>query len=131
MTMHLGSAFATIPWWYIALAAVLSLCQGYRGYVNQRVLAQFQQAAAGPDKWFWSRREVLLVRCFYDGLFYAFCSMVGFVALWLAGYMFNTIPDLHDIPGGTSALLVSLVVLGLLGVSGQLPYLIQLGKLPK
>jgi hypothetical protein len=45
--------------------------------------------------------------------------------------MFNSVQDLHDISGGTSAFLVFLVVLGLLGVSGQLPYLIQLGKFPK
>jgi hypothetical protein len=113
------------------MAAGLSLCQGYRGYVNQRVWAQSQEVEAGPDKWFWSRGEVRVVRCLYDAFFYTFCSVVGFAAFWLAAYMFNSVQDLHDISGGTSAFLVFLVVLGLLGVSGQLPYLIQLGKFPK
>jgi hypothetical protein len=131
MATHLGSAFATIPWWFIAVALIFSVCHGGRGYVFQCAVAYHQQAQ--PDSPFhqWSRRQTIVTRCAYDGFFHAFCSMTGFAALWLAGYVFNTMPDLHDIPGGTSAFLVFLVVLGLLGVSGQLPYLIQLGKFPK
>jgi hypothetical protein len=139
MTTPLGAAFATIPWWYLAVAAGWSLYQGYRGYVLQYVTVQSQRKltereppqAGIPDQWFWSPIEVTVVRTGYDALFYGFCSVVGFAALWLAGYVLNIVPSIHDIPGGTSAFLVFLVVLGLLGVSGQLPYLIQLGKLPK
>jgi hypothetical protein len=139
MTTHLRSVFATIPWWYIALAAAWSLYHGYRGYVLQYVTVQSQRKlterepsqAGTPDQWFWSPIEVTVVRTGYDALFYGFCSVVGFAALWLAGYVFNSVQDIHDIPGGTSALLVFLVVWGLVGVSGQLPYLILLGKLPK
>jgi hypothetical protein len=139
MTIHLGSGFTTIPWCYIVVTVLVSLYHGYRGYVNQRTTAQGHQnltertppQSGIPDKWYWSPAEVLVVRCLYDALFYAFCSVAGFAALWLAGYVLNTIPDLRDIPGGTSAFLVFLVVLGLLGVSGQLSYLIQLGKLPR
>jgi hypothetical protein len=36
----LRSAFATIPWWYIALAVAGSLYHGYRGYVLQYVTVQ-------------------------------------------------------------------------------------------
>jgi hypothetical protein len=142
MTTHLGAAFATIPWGcvgFVVLAVLVSAYHGYRGYVLQRVTAQSQQnvferqppTPGIPDRWFWSDREVKVVRTGYDALFYDFCSVVGFAALWLASFLLNTMPNLHNIPGGTSAFLVFLVVLGLLGVSGQLPYLIQLGKVPK
>ncbi len=77
-----------------------------------------------------SSRETIIVRYVYDALFYFFCSIVGFSALWLAITVFNALPNIHDIPGGTGALLVFLVVLGLLGVGGKLPYVIQPGKLP-
>jgi uncharacterized membrane protein len=73
----------------------------------------------------------MVIRCLYDGFFHAYCSVAGFAALWLAADIVNTLPTIQDIPAGTSAFLVFLIVLGLLGVSGQLPYLIQLGKVPK
>jgi hypothetical protein len=42
--------------------------------------------------------------------------------------VFNQLPNIHDIPGGTGALLVFLILLALLGVGGVLPYVIHLGK---
>jgi hypothetical protein len=71
-----------------------------------------------------------VTRAAYDRLVYWVCSMAGFAALWLGVYLFNTVPSIHDIPGGTSAFLVFLFAVGLLGVSGQLSTVIQQGKFP-
>ena len=139
MAKNLTMAFMDVPCLFVIVGLVVSAYHGFRGFVPQRWTAQLQkhvdeQMAAKNNttfKWFMSPVETIAVRYVYDALFYFFCSIVGFSALWLATYLFNTLPNIHDIPGGTGALLVFLVVLGLLGVSGILPYVIQLGKLPR
>jgi hypothetical protein len=131
MMKNLTSAFIDVPCWFVVIGLIVSAYHGYRGYVVQRVTAQSQRRDAEQQAaWFWSPVETFVVRYAYDFLFYFFCSIVGFAALWLAIYVFNALPNIYDIPGGTGALLVFLVVLGLLGISGILPYVIQLGKLP-
>jgi len=139
MAKNLTMAFMEVPCWFVIVGLVVSAYHGYRGYVLQRWTAQSQkhdeeQTAAKDSrifKSFMSSKETIVVRYVYDALFYLFCSIAGFAALWLATFVFNALPNIHDIPGGTGALLVFLFVLGLLGVSGILPYVIQLGKLPK
>lgn len=136
---NLTLAFMDIPCWFLVVGLIVSVYHGYRGYVLQRWTAQShkhdveQKAAKDVTtfKWFMSSSETIAVRYVYDALFYFFCSIAGFIALWLAIYVFNELPNICYIPGGTGALLVFLTVLGLLGVSGQLPYIIQLGKLPR
>jgi|SRR5882724_225521 hypothetical protein len=129
MTTHLGSAFETIPWWFIAVALIVSVYHGYRGYVLQRAFAHYQQAQFGPT-YTLSRIQTIVTRPVYDGLLFTVCSIAGFAALWLAVSLFNTLPNIHDISGGTSAFLVFLFALGLLGVSGQLSTVLQQGKFP-
>ena len=139
MAKNLTMAFMDIPCWFVIVGLVVSAYHAYRGYVLQRWTAQLQKHAEEQKaaknsytfKWFMSSRETIAVRYLYDALFYFFCSIVGFAALWLATSVFNALPNIHDIPGGTGALLVFLVVLGLLGVCGILPHVIQLGKLPR
>lgn len=48
--------------------------------------------------------ETIAVRYIYDALFYFFCSLVGFAALWLAASVFNALPKIHEISGRTVAL---------------------------
>ena len=139
MPTHLASAFSELPCWYMLVAVGVSIYHGYRGFVVQRVTVQAQKheletqarASGGIPNWHWSRLDTIFVRYVYDTLFYFFCSLAGFVALWLAAGIYNASPTAHDIPTGTSALLVFLFLLGLLGIVGQLPHVIQLGKISK
>ena len=136
---NLTLAFMDMPCWFVVVGLTVSVYHGYRGYVVQRWIAQTQKHDAEVTatakkitfQWFMSPRETIVVRYVYDSLFYFFCSIVGFASLWLAIAVFNALPNTHDIPGGTGALLVFLVVLGFLGIGGMLPYVIQLGKLPR
>ena len=138
MEKNLTMAFMDVPYLFVITGLVVSAYHGYRGYVLQRWTAQSQKHAeeqkAAKDgvtfKWFMSPGETIAVRCVYDALFYFFCSIVGFAAIWLARFVFNALPNIYDIPGGTGALLAFLIVLGVLGVGGILPYVIHLGKLP-
>lgn len=139
MGKNLTMAFMDVPCLFIIAGLIVSAYHGYRGYVLQRWTAQSQKHAeeqkASKDgvtfKWFMSPGETIIVRYAYDALFYFFCSTVGFAAVWLARFMFNALPNIYDIPAGTGALLAFLIVLGVLGVGGILPYVIHLGKLPK
>lgn len=140
MVTQVNSVFADVPFWFILIGLAVSLYHGYRGYILQRVTVQHQKSEAKKNaaqetetepNWFWSDTETVVVRYIYDALFYFFCSVIGFVALWAATKVFDALPSVHNVSGGTGALLVFLVILALLGISGQLPQLIQHGKLPK
>lgn len=107
-------------YWYIGVGTVLTIYQGYRGFMFQWVL----NATAWPDKF---RRMILL--CVADTILYTVSSVAGFVALWLAYELYKAIPSVPNMSAGASILLVSLSLFGLFGVTGQLPHLIQQGKL--
>lgn len=102
---------------FIFLAVAVSAYQGYRGFMFQWVTAKEPFAT----------RKVSLL-CLSDMLFYAASSAAGFVALYFAYRLSVLLPDPANIAVGTSVLLIFLAVFGLLGVTGQLPYLIQQGK---
>lgn len=139
MPTHLASAFSDLPCWYVLVGVGVSIYHGYRGFVVQRVTVQAlkhemetqARASKSDPYWPWSRIDTILVRYVYDTLFYFFCSLAGFVALWLAADIYNASSTAHDNPADTGALLVFLLLLGLLGIVGQLPYVIQLGKVSK
>jgi hypothetical protein len=109
----------TSTWW--VLAVVLSAYQAVRGFM-------FQWLRKEPAEWTepaW--RKVLLLRI-PDAILYGGASLSGFVALHLA----NRLPlwQPAGISPGTATVFVFLAVYGVLGVLGQLPHLMQLGKLP-
>ncbi|SRR6266540_3415556 len=107
-------------YWYTVGAAVLTIYQGYRGFMFQWILADH-------SKWTIPQRVILL--CLADTILYVVCSIAGFVSLWLAYKLSTSIPSFNDIPVGTSVLLIFLLLFGILGVAGQLPHLVQQGKL--
>lgn len=136
---HLTHAFTDIPCLYVLCGLIVSAYHAYRGYVLQRWTAQTQEHDAQETarmrnttfRWFMSQRETIAVRYVYDCIFHFFWSIVGFGALWLAISVSNALPNIYDIPAGTGALVAFLFVVGLLGISGILPWVIQLGKLPR
>lgn len=134
MIEHLSSFLDSFPWVFILIAIVVSIYHGYRGYVLQRVTVQIQEdeAKKGAKVWAWTRTEIFVVRYLYDSLFYFFCSLIGFISLWVAIIIITSKDtSVQNISGGASALFVFLIIVAILGISGQLPQLIQQGKLPK
>jgi len=136
---NLTLIFKDVSCWYVIVALFVSAYHGYRGYVLQRWTAKTQKYNEETKikkeeiefQWFMSDRETFIVRILYEVLFYFVCSVIGFVSLWFAASVFNKLPNIYDIPGGTGGLLAFFVVLGILGVCGILPYIIQLGKMPR
>lgn len=105
---------------FIVLAAVATVYQGYRGFMFQWLLA---------DKQRWTKAERVILLCIADMVFYVVCTASGFLALFLAVELSARLKNPSEIALGTSVLLVFLAVYGILGVTGQLPSLIQQGKL--
>jgi hypothetical protein len=105
---------------YVALAAAATIYQGYRGFRFQWLLGM-KEVKTTLDR--------VLLLCVADTILFAVCSAAGFAALWLAYDLYTRIPSLADMSASGAVFLLSLGLFGLLGVTGQLPPLIQLGKL--
>jgi hypothetical protein len=116
-------ALACPPILYAMVAALVSAWQAYRGFRLQWLARERQGDLFSTV----SRRERLLLFCLADAFFYSVCSGIGFAALWLAWSLL----DAAISPGvgiGFGAIWIFLLLLGATGATGQLPYLIQLGK---
>ncbi len=107
----------------LIFAIILTIYQGYRGYRLQNVL--------GPVKEKFPKCDQIIVLSLADTILYAICSAVGFISLWIAYEMTGhyDIKTLQSLTTGSSVFLLFFILLGLLGVTGQLPYLIQQGKI--
>jgi hypothetical protein len=105
---------------FIVVGALVTVYQGIRGFMFQWLFA---------DKQRWTKPQRVFLLCIPDMVFYLVCTASGFLALFLAVELLTRLKDPSQIALGTSVLLVFLAVYGILGVTGQLPNLIQQGKL--
>lgn len=129
----MNSLLAAPPCWYWIIATVMTLYQGARGWYFQWRLAheQNRQAAvaspAAPQEPGWAIRWM---RCLEDLVLYAVSSAAGFAALWLAWRTLIVMNSSSEAPStGAGTVLAFFATVGVVGVSGQLPLLIQLGKI--
>jgi hypothetical protein len=106
----------------VVVGLAVSLYQAYRGFMFQWL----RRDAPFKD---WTKHRKVLLLALADGLFYLATTASGFIAFALCFELFVRITDPANIAGGTALLLTFLAVYGVLGVTGQLPYLIQQGKL--
>jgi hypothetical protein len=113
---------ALIPCWYIIVAFIWATYQGARGAVEQSIV---NAGFAKDDKW--TRIFVLYI---HDFAFRFVCTLAGFIALRVA-YILAVSASTHEIPAALTALMAVSFLVGVIGVGGQLHYVILLGKLPK
>ncbi len=106
----------------LGLGFLLSLCQGYRGFMFQwlRTDAPFED---------WSKPRKVFLLALPDGFTYFVTSASGFGSLMLCWELSVRISDPAKIEVGTATLLGFLAVYGILGVTGKMPDLIDRGKL--
>jgi len=114
-------ALSDIPCLYTVIAVVVSAYQAYRGFEFQRILADKAQ-------WRKPQQKVVLL-CIADMILYLVCTFTGFISLFFA-YIGIQRSDISEISTGSALLLVFLTLYGILGVTGQLPHLLQQGKYP-
>jgi hypothetical protein len=124
----------SLPCLYLVLAIIISLYQGYRGYMFQWLYAiekgsEEEKKPENASKLKWTRNQKIFLLCIADMLLYIISTFLGFLALFLSYRILSEVPDLFDIGGGLTALLIFLIIFGLLGISGQLPNLMQKAEL--
>jgi len=123
-----------IPNWYILLGFIWSSYQGFRGTVEHRLHHELQNQNNSPNnqnnvKKDWKGWEKWIVLYMHDFIFRFVCTMAGFISLYLAYHM---IFGENCCNNSASEILVAfLSIIGIIGVGGQLHYVILLGKLPK
>ena len=108
---------------YVIVAVVVTLYQSCRGFMFQWVRADSPYGG-------WERPRKFLLLALADGFFYLVTTASGFAALAGSFHMFRAVSeDPTNVSGGTVTLLLFLWIYGILGVTAQLPPLIQQGKL--
>jgi hypothetical protein len=118
---------ADTPVWFWIIAFLVSSYHAYRGFMWQWIFG-IQQNEDFKRKL--SKKEIVILRCIADALFYLICSMAGFLCLIVANNLYKEFANCQTIDAGLSFLMVFSFLIGIIGVSGQLPALIQLGKFP-
>jgi uncharacterized membrane protein YqjE len=145
-------------WWYWLIAAAISIFQGVRGFLFQIQLCELQKINLSSDKltiktdidsnrssvadileerkklfviYAKTQFQIILFRAIPYCFFFFITTLLGFVALFFVYYILNNTYNLNDISGGTAALVIFAILYGIIGITGQLPTLIEQGKLPK
>jgi len=107
--------------WYLVIAIAWSLYQGARGVIETRLNNRDKN---------WQAWQKVLVLDIHDFAFRFVCTMAGFLALFVSYRIAESVDLLADLSTGAAALLVFSFMIGVIGVGGQLHYIILLGKLP-
>ena len=130
-------ALNEISTFYVVVAVLWATYQGFRGAVEQQLnhFSRVRDAQKGTweeprdPKWeCWQRWVVLYV---HDFAFRFICTFAGFVALYVANMLAGDLGKLRELSAQSSALVAFLFLVGVIGVGGQLHYVILLGKVPK
>lgn len=119
-----------MPVWYCVVAILFSCYYAYRGYVGNWVTFVQKNETIPDGKRKYAKWEVVSVYCLHDMIFHFVCSMAGFLTLEVACTLSESVVVGQGSDVGKSILLVFCFLFGVVGVTGQLPSLIQQGKLP-
>jgi NADH:ubiquinone oxidoreductase subunit 5 (subunit L)/multisubunit Na+/H+ antiporter MnhA subunit len=122
-----------VPFWYLIVAVIITVYQSYRGFMFQWIFAKERESTDSPDQQkqiTWTRTQKIILLSIADMLFYLITTLLAFVSLFVSYHVLADLASLSEVSPGLAALLIFLIVFGVLGVSAQLPYLIQQGKFP-
>ena len=119
--MSITDIIMKMPCWYFFIMILFSLYYAIRGIVWEKVkgdknLTQFQK---------------VIISYIQEFLFKVVCTISGFMALFIANYIFSSLKSINEIEAGTAVLLIFLFIWGITGVTGYLTHLIVLGRFPK
>jgi hypothetical protein len=119
-----------VPTWYVLIGLLWSVYQGIRGAVEHHLGRDYLEGAdERQPKWKpWQRWLILYT---HDFAFRFICTAAGFVALYLAIVIAGDVNNIRSLSAGTSVLLAFLFIIAIVGVGGQLHYVILMGNLPK
>lgn len=133
---------------YLMFSIVLSLWQGYRGFVFQHQFAKHQKAkadesdrkakdeanrlsqqAGNPVREYCpgteSTLQLVLTRSLADAWLYFASSLIGFAALYFAVEIVIAMPAQRELSIAKGTLGATLVAIAIVGVTGQGPNILQ------
>jgi hypothetical protein len=114
----------------VEVALVVTLYQGYRGFMFQWLLGLGKEVPEKEVAWKkWSPWRRVSLLCLADMFTYMVCSGSGFFSLWLAYRIWNRIPNINEISVGLSTIMIALTIYGILGITAKLPDRMHNGKL--
>jgi hypothetical protein len=115
-----------LPCWYVLSGLVWSTYQGFRGIVEQR--RAYKDRNEQDRKW--SRSERVIILYIHDFAFRFICTTAGFLALYVAYFLAKGLAYDTELATGSSLLLTLSFLIGVIGVGGQLHYVILMGRWP-
>lgn len=119
-----------IPPWYAVLAILLSSYYAYRGFMGNWIAISQRNESIPEGKRKIKNWETISVFCIHDMFFHFICAMAGFFTLYVAKDLYNSLVSSESFDTGKSLVLTFSFLFGIIGITGQLPPLIQLGKFP-
>jgi hypothetical protein len=111
---------AHVPCWYVVLAVAWAACQGLRGIVEQSL---------NPTVKCWKPWQKVVVLYIHDFFYRFVCTVAGFAALYVS-YLIVTSADLRHLTSEAVLLLALSFIVGVIGVGGQLHYVVLMGRYP-
>jgi hypothetical protein len=106
---------------------VLSCYYAYRGYRGNWIAHREANEKRAKEHRL-STSAIVSIFCVHDMLFHFFCSLAGFLALFIAGTLYESLTSAETFDTGKSVLLIFAFLFGIAGATGRLPQLIQQGK---
>jgi hypothetical protein len=113
---------------YFIIGLVWSVYQGYRGKREQQLSCDWRVGARLQDRW--DRWDQWMVLYIHDFVFRLVCTMAGFVALYVSYSLYAKLGIWPDLSSGSALLMTFSFLIGVIGVGGQLHYVILIGKVP-
>ncbi len=131
----LKELISQIPDWYIIVGILWGIFQGIRGIIEQkRNYKDRLFKCTNCEKIFtgnWNNTEKWIILYIHDFAFRFVCTLAGFIALFLVYIIVCYEPQIINVSSGTAVILMVLSFIGIIGVGGQLHYIILIGKWPK
>jgi hypothetical protein len=119
--MSMADIIMKMPWWYLIILILFSLYYAIRGIISEKI------KYAKSDL---SKAQKVIYSYIQEFLFKVVFTVSGFMALFIANYIFSSLRSFDDIGAGTAILLIFLIFWAITGISGYLTYLIVSGKFP-
>ena len=127
---------ADMPWWFVVMASLVSAYQAFRGfrfqmiYTEPKTTKRNSKRTGKTEGYQWTTSQTVILRSIADALLYLITTFSGFLAIYGAIKILSKVSDIHNISGGTASVIIFMLLYGILGISGQLPHLLQQGKFP-
>jgi hypothetical protein len=104
---------------FFFLGLLICLYQAYRGFMLQWILA---------DRKIWkTNTRVVILLALADALFYFVCALVDWISLSFVNdtILLTSLPKVTELLSGFLVFIAVLLFLGITGITGQLPAIIQ------